>query len=254
LAGDKDMKVNIFTWNNIIDAWSKHADADVALKKTLSLVGMLTKQKDSKGRSLVGSLTPWTYESLLRALSRSSRRETLTEMESIVNQMISKFTTYSTSEDNRRDSGDTKRVSSSVIQPSINHVNFLLEAYSQRVIDDPEIIQRARSLYQTVQNQLRAGNRSMKPNIRTYSAMIDILTQCHGPRSDIQDNVCFADSILKQVEGLIASGIAKIDVLSTADYGKVMDGYEKLNDFSKANQVKERMEYMHNSSSNNKTV
>lgn len=172
-----DAKPNLRTFNTVINACSKSDGRGVpeTAEKLLETVSLWHSRGDlEEGPDI------FTYSGVINCWSKSSRPEAPQRALGILKAIILKH-------DETRDDS---------IRPDTITYSTVMDAYARR-----GNVEGANQVFQTMKDDFRSGNKRAKPNVRSYSILIDARAKSESASAPIE-----AESLLKEMIDLYIQG------------------------------------------------
>lgn len=179
------LRPDIVTYNSVITAWSNSKEA-AAVYNSENIVKRMERRNNAvDGKYLNLQPDPYTYSSLINSWIRSGLGVTSAEKaEELLRDMIQKY--YK---------GDKKFL------PNQKIFSQIICAWGRCTTEDDFPVKRAMELLRMMEEMLREGVDQLKPDIITYSSLIDTIA-----KTRVKNSFDLAMDLLSRVEALYKSG------------------------------------------------
>jgi hypothetical protein len=212
--GEAHLKPNLFSYNVVIDAWSKSEDYNAAWNAVKILRQLIEKEWPRPDT--------FSFNQVLSALSRSSRPGAALLAERLLQYMVD---------------GYRLRLHKNDARPDVVGYTSVIVALSRS--GEADAAERAEGLLNQMKEGFAAGERYLKPTRFVYNAMID----CWA-KSGRGTYACRkAEALLKEMEDMCANGDATVSP-NIVSYNAVLNAWAKSGTRCCANKAEEYLERM----------
>jgi len=259
----RGMKINLNTFNFLIDGWAFSGEPD-ACDKAMTLLDRMEEMYYNYGENSPVCPDVRSYTKVINALSRSKRRDSASLAEQLLYKMerISEsgenpsakpntftYTAAIEAQANSMMEGSPEKAEELLVQmirkyqsgdpdvsPNARCFNAAISSYAKSA--QPGAAQQAESLFERLDGLYMSGLEEAKPNSFNYNSLITAWANC--PDQEDENGVCSArkaQEILERMEQCYASGDESCKP-TTISYNAVIDAYAK----SKQEEAAERAE------------
>lgn len=259
----RGMKINLNTFNFLIDGWAFSGEPD-ACDKAMTLLDRMEEMYYNYGENSPVCPDVRSYTKVINALSRSKRRDSASLAEQLLYKMerISEsgenpsakpntftYTAAIEAQANSGMEGSPEKAEELLVQmirkyqsgdpdvlPNARCFNAAISSYAKSA--QPGAAQQAESLFERLDGLYMSGLEEAKPNSFNYNSLITAWANC--PDQEDENGVCSArkaQEILERMEQCYASGDESCKP-TTISYNAVIDAYAK----SKQEEAAERAE------------